>query len=104
MFDGDPSALKPTPNQMRSGTSFEAVPPKEHRGVKVGPRRFRQRVASVLVKADKPAHCFRKCPCGEASLPMLRLTAAAVAEPISQSPNSAGGRKGPRRNPGPYFL
>ena len=24
---------------------------------------------------------------------MLRLTAAAVAEPISQSPNSAGGRK-----------
>jgi len=53
MFDGDPSALKPTPNQMRSGTSFEAVPPKEHRGVKVGPRRFRQRVASVLVKADR---------------------------------------------------
>ena len=35
---------------------------------------------------------------------MLRLTAAAVAEPISQSPNSAGGRKGPRRNPGPYFC
>ena len=33
--------------------SFGAVPLKEHRGVKVGPRRFRQRVASVLVKADR---------------------------------------------------
>jgi len=43
---------------------------------------------SKLTEAD-----FQKCSCGEASSPMLRLTAAAVAEPISQSPNSAGGRK-----------
>ena len=35
----------------------------------------------------------------------LRLTVAAVTEPISQSLNSAGGRKyGASENPGPYFL
>jgi hypothetical protein len=35
---------------------------------------------------------------------MLRLTAAAVAEPIPQSLNSAGDvSMGSRRNPGPHF-